>query len=209
MELVLIRHGMTKGNREQRYVGGRTDEPLLPSALEELRKRRVAPVDVLYCSPMIRCKQTAGALFPGQPARILEDLRECDFGRFENRNYSEMADDEEYKAFVESNASLPFPGGESGEAFRMRCLSALDQILEELAEKKTVRAAVVAHGGTIMSMLEACGSPERSFYEWHLENGEAYVCRVHPSVRPPLLKVIDHADVTDELTIRKDHGRVI
>ena len=203
MELLLLRHGQTKGNKEQRYNGCRTDEPLLASSLDALRKRKIAPVERVFCSPMIRCKQTAGALFPEREMRIVEDLRECDFGRFEGRNYQELEGDPEYRAFIESQATLPFPGGESREMFQMRCLSALDQIIEEIDQEKIARAAVVAHGGTIMSILEACGRPEKSFYDWYVKNGEGYLCRVHPSIRPTLLKVIDDADVTDEFTVRQ------
>ena len=36
MKLILIRHGMTKGNQEHRYVGS-TDESILPSEKERLR----------------------------------------------------------------------------------------------------------------------------------------------------------------------------
>ena len=35
-KIVLIRHGMTQGNQEHRYVGT-TDEGLLPESVEELR----------------------------------------------------------------------------------------------------------------------------------------------------------------------------
>ena len=35
-KIVLIRHGMTQGNQEHRYVGT-TDEGMLPESVEELR----------------------------------------------------------------------------------------------------------------------------------------------------------------------------
>lgn len=203
MELLLIRHGEIQGNKEQRYIGCRTDQPLLPASLDALRKRYIAPVQALYTSPMIRCKQTAGALFPGMTPTILEDLRECDFGTFEGRTYEDLKDEPVYQAFLESGGRFAFPEGESTEAFQMRCLSALDQIMEEVAAKKILRAAIVTHGGTIMTLLAACGAPEKEFYDWMLPPGGAYLCRVHASVRPTLLKVIDDADVTDELTLRQ------
>lgn len=201
-ELLLIRHGMTKGNREQRYIGV-TDDPLLPESIETLKTRSIAPVQRLFCSPLTRCRQTASSLFPGMLQEILEDLRECDFGHFENRNYIEMAGDPEYQAFIDSNATLPFPGGESREDFQKRSLSALDQILLEMERDGIGRAACVTHGGTIMSILEACGRPQKKFYEWHPENGGGYLCLVDPSVRPALLHVVDDADVTNEFTLRK------
>ena len=38
MSWILIRHGMTKGNLEKRYVGCRTDEPLCPGGIASLRQ---------------------------------------------------------------------------------------------------------------------------------------------------------------------------
>ena len=62
----LIRHGATKGNQEGRYVG-KTDEPVLESELERLRMlgKSLLPVDHIYVSPYLRCRQSAEALFSG------------------------------------------------------------------------------------------------------------------------------------------------
>ena len=38
MSWILIRHGMTKGNLEKRYVGCRTDETLCPEGIAPLRQ---------------------------------------------------------------------------------------------------------------------------------------------------------------------------
>ena len=36
-------------------------------------------------------------------------------------------------------------------------------------------AALIVHGGTIMTLMEAWGRPERDFYSWHVKNGHCYV----------------------------------
>ena len=79
-ELLLIRHGMTKGNREQRYIGV-TDDPLLPESIEQLKARSVAPVQKLFCSPLTRCRQTAASLFPDMQQEILADLEQGGAGK--------------------------------------------------------------------------------------------------------------------------------
>lgn len=64
MKVLLIRHGKTKGNLECRYVG-RTDESLLESEKASLKTsayRKFKP-DIVYCSRMLRCRQTAEVLF--------------------------------------------------------------------------------------------------------------------------------------------------
>ena len=40
IELYLIRHGMTPGNAEHRYIGRQTDEPLSEDGRQQLEKRK-------------------------------------------------------------------------------------------------------------------------------------------------------------------------
>lgn len=88
---MLIRHGETAGNQKQRYIGRRTDEPLLPQSQEVLKQLDYGEPQAVYASPMLRCTQTASILFPGKPLNIIDELAECDFGEFENKNYLELA----------------------------------------------------------------------------------------------------------------------
>lgn len=61
-EIILVRHGKTAGNLEGRYIGSRTDEPLCEEGIhaleEKVREGTYPPVDLVYASPMIRCRQT-------------------------------------------------------------------------------------------------------------------------------------------------------
>ena len=98
------------GNREKRYIGT-TDEPLTKEAQEKLGEKNAPGVEAVFVSPLLRCRQTAEALFPGQPMRILEELAECDFGKFENKNWQELTKDPDYQAWIDSSGTLPFPGG--------------------------------------------------------------------------------------------------
>ena len=66
-------------------------------------------------SPLRRCQETAEILFPEQKVRIIDQLAECDFGAFENKNYKELSDDPRYQAWIDSNGIMAFPGGESKE----------------------------------------------------------------------------------------------
>lgn len=58
MKIYLIRHGKTKGNLEERYIG-RTDEPLCEAGRENLKKYQYPQVEMVFTSPMKRCMQTA------------------------------------------------------------------------------------------------------------------------------------------------------
>lgn len=73
---------------------------------------------MLYCSPMRRCVETAEILYPGKKPVLIPDFRECDFGRYEGKNYPELIHDAPYLAWVESGGVLPFPDGEDTAAFK-------------------------------------------------------------------------------------------
>ena len=169
-ELILIRHGKTAGNLLGRYIGSRTDEPLCDEGREGLAGKQLPEVERLYVSPMKRCVETAEILWPGFDRKKMQkvtDLRECDFGDFENKNYKELSGNGDYQAWIDSNGTLPFPNGESMDAFKSRCLEAFARIVEEVsgAEQEWIasgktgifRAGIVVHGGTIMAILEQYG----------------------------------------------------
>ena len=54
--------------------------------------------EAIYVSPLKRCVQTAAILFPEEPVHIIEELSECDFGEFENKNYKELDGNANYQA---------------------------------------------------------------------------------------------------------------
>ena len=180
--MALIRHGMTPGNEEHRYIG-RTDEPLSQKGREQLltlQKKGVYPAAAcVAASPLERCRQTAELLYPGQAPCVFDQFREMDFGAFEGHNYEELKADVRYQAWIDSNGTLPFPGGESNEAFRKRCCQAFQRITEGLQKQEektgqTLRAAVVVHGGTIMAILERFGTPKKNYFDYQVKNGCGY-----------------------------------
>ena len=189
MKIIMIRHGATKGNLEKRYVGS-TDEAILEEAGESLQKLRrqnaklLNGVEKVYISPMIRCRETADILFPANCKIALEGLRECEFGEFEYKNYQELRDNPLYQAYIGSNGECGFPGGETKSRFQQRCVDTFCRLLEDLSDGKITNLqdiylkmtiAIVAHGGTIMSLLDAFSSPHRDYFDWQTENGQGYL----------------------------------
>ncbi len=174
MQILWIRHGQTQGNVERRYVG-RTDEGLTTDAKEKLEMRKQQGIgfepDLVYASPMLRCRETAALLFPKRRNVSWEGLQETDFGDFEYKNYEELKDDPVYQAWIDSNGQMLIPNGESGADFRKRCCAAYERCVAEAREKELEKIAIVCHGGTIMSVMERYSVPKKSFYEWQVGNG--------------------------------------
>ncbi len=172
MELIMIRHLATEGNRKRQYIGS-TDEELdaesyrapLPSYPD---------VEIVIASPMKRCVQTARFLYPEKKILEWEEFRECDFGLFEGKTYEELKDLPEYRNWLDSGGRYAFPRGENMEVFRDRCERGMERLVRTLARMSCGRAAVVAHGGTIMALLSSYDPEGREFYRWQTPNGHGY-----------------------------------
>ncbi|WP_051671613.1 histidine phosphatase family protein [Oribacterium sp. P6A1] len=194
MKLFLIRHGMTKGNQEHRYVGA-TDESILPSEKERLRPsvekyfgncREGNQNSKIYISPMGRCMETAECLFPEMISQgryeIIDNFREMDFGAFEYKTYHEINEDpdpdhrEAYQRYIDSNGETAFPGGESKAEFIERVVRGFNSIVSDylLSKRKSSTLIFVVHGGTVMALLDRFSEPHRDYFEWSLKPGQGY-----------------------------------
>lgn len=194
MRVYMIRHGMTAGNLEHRYVGS-TDELLLPES-RELIKKCAMQADSRYCmgkysigqsvyvSPLSRCRETAKLLYPDAAQICIDDLRECDFGLFEYKNYKELNGNADYQRFIDTGGCAGFPGGESRDAFIGRTAAGFEVVYKlhlsdhassvQCREKDLPDIFMVVHGGTIMALLDRYARPKRSYYDWQVKNGQGY-----------------------------------
>ncbi len=173
MKICLIRHGKTLGNLEKRYIGI-TDEPLCEIGIDELKRMQLPQSDLLFCSPMKRCIQTAEILFPSQKYTTLDALRECDFGDFEGKNCHDLTEDAVYQRWIDSGGTLAFPHGELPSDFRSRCAEEFRKIVGSVSDQTSM--TFVVHGGTIMAILNQFSDPHRDYFDWYCENGHGYFC---------------------------------
>ena len=181
--IVMIRHGATRFNKEHRYLG-KTDEPLSAGGIEELvtykEMQSYPQVQYLFISPMKRCVETADILYPGMQQVIIPEWAEMDFGVFEGKNYMDLQEDERYQAGIDSNGTLPFPGGESREEFILRCVNGFQSMLQELitveeasnTEEKAI--GMIVYGGTIMALLSYYQGGD--YFDYQVSNGRGYIC---------------------------------
>jgi probable phosphoglycerate mutase len=145
--IVLVRHVATQWNLEKRFLS-RTDLPPAPGALD--RAPFPFAVDALWCSPMLRARETAAMLFPARVMCLDRALCEVDFGQWEGRTGTEIAasDPVRWNARRASPATFCPPNGERLDdvARRLACVA---------ADIRTARGlrAVVGHR-TCLGVLE-------------------------------------------------------
>ena len=179
LELALLRHGRTRGNEEGRYVG-RTDEELSPGGRKALEGKRLFAgfhPQAVFVSPMRRCVQTAELVWPGIQEIQMEEFRETDFGLFEYKTYGELRELPSYRQWIASAGRLPAPGGEDAQAVRERIVSGFRRLAGRCQREGWERAALVAHGGAFLYLLEELAEPAGDFYGRQAGNGEGWLAR--------------------------------
>lgn len=167
MELMLIRHAATAGNKAKRYIGV-TDEPVL--RIDCVPSFYFNP-EMVFCSPMLRCRQTAETLFNAVPHIIVDGFCECNFGDFEGKTYEDLKDVPAYQAWLGKNCESAPPNGEALTEVRERVLSGIKAISAIFTEK----AACVVHGGTIMIIMQSLFGG--SLFDWQVKNLDGYILR--------------------------------
>ncbi|MBE6729327.1 MAG: phosphoglycerate mutase family protein [Ruminococcaceae bacterium] len=182
-KIYLIRHGATDGNARGEYIGV-TDLPLSLSGATNLAnlkdKIEYPQVEKVYTSPMLRCRQTANILYPEFSAENIDNLTEYDFGEFEGKNALQLESNPDFYKWTSGQISSP-PGGEDSTEFAKRVCLGFHEVVEDMMANGITRAAIIMHGGAIMTLLSCCAVPRRRSLEWTSENGRGYGVLVTPS----------------------------
>ena len=177
LKIHLIRHGATDANYKGEYIGCRTDIPLAPEGLTELRML----IQRLYSSPMLRCRQTGAVLYPDMEIVPVEELKEYDFGSFEGKTAAELENDPDFVPWTSGKLAAP-KGGEANSEFIKRVCLGFNKIAVDMVNSGITSSAVIMHGGAIMMLLAAAGLPRRSPVEWTSDFGRGYSLLVTPSL---------------------------
>jgi broad specificity phosphatase PhoE len=155
VKLILVRHGETPSNRENR-VQGITDIAL--SEHGHLQVRRLADslrsekIDAIYSSPLKRAYQTAAAIarFHGVTIETDRNLQEMNHGDFENVTIQELK--EKHMPFlmqwIHDPSSVVMPNGESLLELQNRAWRTIQRIFDTQLD-----TLVVSHSMTIMTIL--------------------------------------------------------
>ncbi len=175
--LYIMRHGRTDWNVRQK-LQGRTDIPLNDEGramAEKAREEyRATPLDLCYCSPLIRAEETARIVLSGRDIPIIRDdrLREMSFGAFEGiENYFTNPDFPLSALFQKPEAYTASVGGaESFEELFARTGAFLKEVVDPLM-RQGKNVLIVGHGAMNMSIISRIrGLPIRDFWSPGIES---------------------------------------
>ena len=157
MEIILIRHAQSKGNKTN-TVQGHTDFGLSELGKEQARQLskyfNIGDISVIYSSDLGRALETARPLAEKLKINIEtdSDLREADFGIWEGLTYDEVKErySKEHAAWHKNYYVRP-PWFESFELHQKRVRRAVEKLLR--IHNLNERVAVFTHGGSIKTQL--------------------------------------------------------
>ncbi|OIH94371.1 MSMEG_4193 family putative phosphomutase [Curtobacterium sp. MCBA15_001] len=161
--VLLVRHGRTTANATG-LLAGRTAGVALDSVGKQQAARtaeRIAevPVVAVVSSPLERCRQTARAITAfqhGDPEqRIERAITEADYGEWQNRKLSDLAQEPLWRVVQANPSAVVFPGGESMQTMQSRAVAAIRRIDAQIEAEHGAAAVWVAvsHGDIIKAVL--------------------------------------------------------
>ncbi|MHB1000543.1 MAG: histidine phosphatase family protein [Armatimonadota bacterium] len=175
MRVILVRHGQTVSNIENRYQG-HADTSLSDfgrfqvAKLGERLKRE--KIDAVYSSDLSRARETAEVIAGYHDLPVITDirLRECCFGDWEGLTVSEIQEryPDLFSSYHMDSIKHRAPGGERLEELQSR----VAESVEEIASCHPNGTVVVAvHGGPIRAFIcHALNLELTSFRKMNLDN---------------------------------------
>lgn len=154
MRLYVMRHGESEANRDRR-ASGWSQVPLTDLGVEQAKKTgelmRDIRIDRIFCSDLLRAKQTAEQIFPGREYTEDVRLREMSVGILAGHLWAEndARYGEELKEAQRRFDYRPY-GGECDGGQVARVAEFMDS-LSEYSDEENI--AVVCHWGTVFSVL--------------------------------------------------------
>jgi len=183
MNLLLIRHGQTNWNLEQRFQG-QSDIPLNETGRKQAQalaeQLAAEPFDAVYSSDLQRATETADIIRKSgfQPdAR----LREVNFGDWEGLTYDEIKSKHPdtlaaWESDIFKNAP---PHGETLEGLAIRVQSMLDELREKHDDQTVL---IVAHGGVLQTLIcLALKLPPTMYWQFHLSTASLSEVAFYPA----------------------------
>lgn len=184
IKVYFFRHGITTLN-EKGHMCGRYNALVSENGWNELRRLKAnyeyPQVEKVYCSPAIRCRETASVLFPDQTPELVENFWEMNFGEMEDVWVGSLAGQPVYQKWMSQDPDFAFPGGETNLEARFRVLAAMTHVIQDCVDRGLKEVAVVAHGkifGLLLSGTLITDEPAEAFKL--CPNGMGYAVTLDP-----------------------------
>ena len=127
------------------YCYGQTDVPLFSTFEEEAevvkQKLKAIPHNAVLSSPLSRCVRLAEYCGYGDELKLVDSLKELNFGEWEMKRWEDLRMEEWRDNWVET----PAPGGESFKDMYNR----VSRLLDELRTRNYNSVKIFTHGGVI------------------------------------------------------------
>jgi broad specificity phosphatase PhoE len=150
-ELLLVRHGETDWNREQRFQG-HADQPLNEAGRRQARaladELAEEDIDAVYSSDLARARETAELIAERIGVPLVEDpqLREIDVGEWQGLTRPEI--EEQFPGSLR-NWTERGHGWEEGETYEQLSKRVHESLERIVAQHPHGKVVVVGHGGLI------------------------------------------------------------
>lgn len=175
MQIVLVRHGATDWNLQNRCQGS-SDRLLSEVGIRQAEQIAALlgneEIHVIYSSHLRRARQTAELISQRHalPVLIEEELRELDHGELEGLTFNEIKT--KYENFLTrwrtEPADIPVPGGERLADVAARAWNGLNEIVRRHSDAP--RILVVSHNFPILGIVcRITGTPLNDYRTFHLD----------------------------------------
>jgi broad specificity phosphatase PhoE len=176
MRVTIVRHGETAWNIGETRFRGQIDIELSENGLKQASKVGKAlkkeEIEAIFCSPMLRCKQTADGIKKEHPkAEFFEEplLIDINFGDWQGRKHREVFDENPKMEDYWNNhpEKLIFPNGESWYHVYER----IDKFFKKISKKDYNHIAVVSHRVVLnILFLYLLDLSPKHFWDFQIEN---------------------------------------
>ncbi|NPA14530.1 MAG: histidine phosphatase family protein [Aquificae bacterium] len=184
MELYLLRHGQSEGNKKGLFQGS-LDFPLSEEGKNQVLqmanflKTQSAKRDLIISSPQKRALESAQILQKvlGVPLEIDERIKEISYGVLEGKTLQEVENWKSYQLWLENPVANPLEGVEDFASIENR----LGDFLKSLSSKEGERFLIVTHGGIIRALT--CMVTDIGFskmWKFSVANASLSVLKIDP-----------------------------
>ena len=148
--MILMRHGQIRANKVGRWHGS-TDSPLTWKGRRQAARTgrhlfRNEEIHAVYCSPLVRCRETAvlASRRFDLPVLPVDGLQEMSIGAWEDMTFRDLINEYDFLQRSVADPDFKAPGGESLNQVALRTTAALRHIESLHDSDETV--LVVSHG---------------------------------------------------------------